>query len=182
MSPGPFGQAIKMTGNQYISAPYVGSLTSWTDSVWINIPAANITNNQCLLSARFGSYDMCGFDIYYLPAGKGGSNPIWPVDPVPANCIFTEITSLNNKSLPIGQDWLYYGTIPVTLSPNSWHMITSTVTTGQYNLYVDGTLVSSVAMNSRQSPLFMNPEATLSIGGGPFGAYVTGFPGRVRSL
>ena len=51
---GPVGQGIQFTGGQIIATPFVAQLTSWTDSFWVNMSSAILTNGNayCLMSGR----------------------------------------------------------------------------------------------------------------------------------
>ena len=88
---GHFGQGISMPTGVYMYAPAVPALTSlnsWTDSIWINIPAANINNNQGLVTTTYP--DGNGFETGYFAADHS---------------IYIQV--LNNQN----NNWLGYGHI-----------------------------------------------------------------------
>ena len=48
-----------------LAVPKLENLTSWTDSIWIYIPSANINNNQGILATTYA--DSNGFETGYVP-------------------------------------------------------------------------------------------------------------------
>ena len=64
--------------------------------------------------------------------------------------------------------WIYAGTVPLAtpFASGSWHMITETVTAGQYEVYVDGTLLGGAAFDASYTPAFSpDPTAYLTVAG-----------------
>ena len=118
--PAQFGQGIQFNGFQYIKTPYSSSidLHTWTTSLWINVDTS--VGNTEILNARnstvSGGY---GCDQFYNP-GNGQ--------------FYSEITAA-----PGGWLGLPTNTLSAPLG-NGWHMITTTVTTGGQQIYVDGVL------------------------------------------
>ena len=124
--------------------PLLQNLHSWTDSIWINIPAANISKNQRLVSTRYP--DGNGFETGYNAA----------------------LATLESTSrLRMAAAWVGYGTIPYTLSSDSLVHDHLDGHGGSLNLYVNGQLVgmqanltSGQTWNSSLTPLFMIPTRT----------------------
>ncbi len=121
---GHFGTALAFTG-QYAYSTDIPSnsvlttMSSWTSSIWIDIPSANIGNNQSMVCGRYSGGPSAnggnGFEMGYQP-GSG----VW-------------VAVLNT-----GNSWDWYGDMPATISPDTWTMVTTTVTAAGINLYIDG--------------------------------------------
>ncbi len=133
--PGQFGQAILFNGMQYIQTPYSSSLDihRWTTSLWINVNTS--AGNTEILNARnstiSGGY---GCDEFYNP-GSGQ--------------FYSEITDS-----PGGWIGLPTNTLSAPLS-NGWHMITTTVTTGSEQIYVDGVPQFTNGLTAGYAPALM---------------------------
>ena len=141
--------------NQYIMGPHINNLNTWTMSVWINYPGPlsyNVGLYQ-IASGRNGSTVSGAYDTYYNDGSVVGSV---------GQGIHTEVWGANAG----GAGWIYADTIPTTINENTWYMVTETVTTGQYQLYVNGSLIQTAALNSAYTPVFSpDPTAVLSVGG-----------------
>ena len=145
---GPVGQGIQFTGGQIIATPFVAQLTSWTDSFWVNMSSAILTNGNayCLMSGRGYSGDALGYDTYYQYSGGQGY-------------IGIEIPGLNTG-------WIASQlTNPVSLAGDQWTLITQTVSLGQYQLYIDGRLAGTQSFRTDIQPELMHSPAYLSLGG-----------------
>ena len=91
-----------------------------------------------------GSPDAYGFDTWINSSG-----------------IVTEIPGDG----PGGRTWISnQGFNPVAIAPNTWTLITQTVTSGQYQLYVNGQLVGTQAMDPTYTPFFAEDSAYLGLG------------------
>ena len=123
-------------------------MTSWTSSIWINIPSANIGNQQSMVMARYSggvsANDGNGFEMGYDPGGGG----VW-------------VAVLNT-----GNSWAWYGDMPATISPDTWTMVTTTVTAAGINLYIDGVQVGATQglTQSGGTPMFTQAGNDISIG------------------
>ena len=144
--------------SQYIQGPHL-NLTSWTMSEWVqwNVSLAGGNNSQHdLVSGRMGSTTQGAYDSFYMDSTSSGGEGI-----------HTEVWGVN-PSNPADAGWIYADTIAISNSwaDSSWHMVTETVTTGQYQVYLDGALLGSSAINSGYTPYF-SPDSTacLSVGG-----------------
>ena len=154
---GAFGQAVSMPSGIYMYTPATSALTSlnsWTDSVWIDIPAADINNNQGLVTAT--NPDGNGFETFYDAADHS---------------IYLLRAQQSEQCLGgLRRDLR----CPRRSTADTWHMITTTITSSGVNLYVDGqyvgnqtNLFNGQAWDSSQTPQFMNADSNLSIGEGP---------------
>ena len=136
---GKYGQGLQMDGGEYPTAAntsQLSSVNSWTDSVWINVPASSLTSgNMCLMSGRWNNPSAFGFDTYL-----SGSS------------ITVEIPNSAQTGWIDNQ-----GTTSVSITPSTWTMITQTVTTNKYQLYVNGALVDT--QNFSGTPQLMYPQA-----------------------
>ena len=148
----PVGQGFNPQ-NQWIEGTHIDSLTSWTMSTWVNLALNNFGGNvqHQIASGLHPSTDNGpAFDTYY-------ADGTWLPTQVPgiARRLATRTA---------------IGSTPARLhtrcSANSWYYGTETVTTGQFQVYVNGALIQTVALNASQTPTF-SPEAnqTLSVGG-----------------
>ena len=140
---GKFGTALAFNGQYTYSADIpsgsvLTTMTSWTSSIWINIPSANIGNQQSMVMARYSggvsANDGNGFEMGYDPGGGG----VW-------------VAVLNT-----GNSWAWYGDMPATISPDTWTMVTTTVTAAGINLYIDGVQVGATQglTQSGGTPMF----------------------------
>ena len=143
---GQFGQAIQITAS-YLLGPNnstIDSLQAWTDSVWINVNSSYGSNHGSgMLVATRDNDPIWGFQEWYdgktlsvaLPAASGG----W----LPAQ-VFSS---------------------PVTLTPNSWHMITSVVSSAGYSFYIDGVLATAGATGGTPQMVNTGQSSSLTVGG-----------------
>ena len=142
---GQYNQAIQMTGNQTIMTPGTSALynlTSWTDSVWINMAGSSLSSNNAyfLMSGRYNQPDAYGFDTWIQNGQIGAEIP------------------------EVGPGWLggqWY--FPVSLTADTWTMITQTITTGTYDLYIDGVLVGTKSLGAA-TPQMMHSPANFGVG------------------
>ena len=158
---GKFGNAIHFTNGQMaligaynpVTSSYgtnpLPTMNSWTASLWVNISAGAIAS--------------------------GGQTPFfgnrWPKD----NGTDLWYNSSNNtiSALVINSadnNWLVNRQYSATLSANTWYMVTETVTAGQFDLYVDGSLVGQQTLSD--TPQFNFADSTLALGyaNGNFGS------------
>ena len=145
--PGRRGQALQLNGGEF---PYTGNLnpgglpiTSWTDSIWVNLPASSLVqgSTDCVLSGRYNSQTSWGFDT-------------WIQD---GTSVHVELPGLdgsgNFSSWLTGQPGNSF-----TFNPNTWYMVTQTVTNNQYQLFVNGQLIGSIPFSG--TPYLMDNSAT----------------------
>ena len=161
---GKFGNAMQFNGQQGGQMVTIGAysqysntwgtnplptMNSWTASLWVNISAGAIAS--------------------------GGQTPFfgnrWPQD----NGTDLWYNSSNNtiSALVINSadnNWLVNSQYSATLSANTWYMVTETVTAGQFDLYVDGSLVGQQTLSD--TPQFNFADSTLALGyaNGNFGS------------
>ena len=121
--------------------PALSSLNSWTDSIWINVSAATLSNWTCLMSGRWNNPSAFGFDTYFK-----SSVAIEIPDSGQSGWIANQLTN------------------SVSIAPDTWTMITQTVTTNQYQLYVNGVLVGTQSFSG--TPQLMFPQAKGFVLGG----------------
>ena len=131
-------------------------LNTWTTSVWINIPASTLTSGASapILSTCWnGGGNANGLGLWYNPnemgTGQGGFGSV----------------VLNDAA----NNWIVNKGISDPLQPNTWYMVTETVTAGHVDLYVNGSLVDAQATNASLTPLFCEPTQDLDLGYGPAG-------------
>ena len=132
------------TGGQYSLLPCAGaafsSLNSWTESVWINMPAADSGVTMYFFDARgTGSY---GFNQSF---NNGGDT------------LYTRIEQAGG-----GGD-LYEGGSNFTIPTDTWALLTTTVGAGVYNIYLDGVLVGGATYSGTAQ--FMDAGQNFVIGG-----------------
>ena len=82
-----------------------------------------------------------GFEMGYQPGGGG----VW-------------VAVLNT-----GNSWDWYGDIPATISPDTWTMVTTTITPAGVNLYLNGIYVGTQPL-SNGTPQFTQAGNDISIG------------------
>ena len=116
---GVMGQAIKFTSPSYLDTGDLGQSSAWTESVWINIPAANISTLAYFTDARQG-----GGNGYNLSFNNGGSTLLARIP-----------NAVGGDVLDIGESF--------PLSADAWHLLTTTVGSGTFDVYLDGTLKAS---------------------------------------
>ena len=131
------------TGGQYLLTSGAGaalsSLNSWTESVWINMPAADSGVTMYFTDARgTGSY---GFDQSFNNGGE---------------TMYTRIEQA-------GGGWVYTGGSNFTIPTGTWALLTTTVGAGVYNIYLDGVLVGGATYGGTAQ--FMDPGQEFVIGG-----------------
>jgi autotransporter-associated beta strand protein len=152
---GQFGQGIQFNGYQAIQTPYAPSIDihSWTNSVWLNVPANTSgypVNNEFISgrNANFPNGFTGGFDEYYdTDAGGNGS-------------FYIEIPTA-------GGGWIIAGepVYPYTLTPGTWNLVTTTVSTTGFSIYVNTSLACSGAYSGTPA-LMTSTSDFLSIGSG----------------
>ena len=126
--------------------PYLGEINTWTASAWIY----NTTWKGYIYSGREnGGY---GADIACLSG-------LVTVD-IPNNA-GGWIVAGDQNSIPINQ--------------NAWSMLTETVTQGEYQIYLNGVLVVSEAMDPGQTPELMPAGNVFGLGVGDFGGGLCNF-------
>ncbi len=157
---GKFGNAMHFSGgqiayiggynwatNSYQTNPLPQNLNSWTASVWVNFSAAQDGSWLPAFGTNWASHLGNGTDILFNPSSNGQAEiQSWVMD---------------NTGAGIVGNW---EDIHVALPAGQWNLITETVTAGQYNLYVNGVDVDSLTLNPSQTPLFMAPDADLTLG------------------
>ena len=121
-------------------------MSEWVQ--WDNSRYGEAYGLHCLVSGRNGSTTQGAYDSYYSDGSNGTvgiRTEIWGVNP--------------NKTSDAG--WIYANTIALSNSFDdaSWHMITETVTAGQYQVYVDGALAGSSTMTAGYTTEF-SPDST----------------------
>ncbi len=144
---GKYGQAINFDGASNIQIPYSSSfnLSTYSFSAWVYFTAQPASTPGCgIFGTRQG--DDFTFDIkYYNYAG----------------------TLMLHGDIGDGRKWLTVtADAPVTLSLNTWHMVTYVVNgSSSYSIYVDGSpLVSNASYTAAGTPQFMQPGSTMLIG------------------
>ena len=151
---GKYNQALQLNGAEYpyaANTPALSSLNSWTDSVWINVSAATLNNYTCLMSGRMNNPSALGFDTYF----KSDSVAIEIPDYGQSGWIANQLTNA------------------VSIAPDTWTMITQTVTTNQYQLYINGVLAGTQSFMG--TPQLMFPQAKgFALGGAGTGNYFNG--------
>jgi autotransporter-associated beta strand protein len=143
---GQFGQAIQLNG-VFAYCPNttaLSSVNSWTDSVWVNMSAASLSSWTCLMSGRLYNPSSLGFDTYFSGSSIG-----------------VEIPDAGQTGWLDGQ-----GQNSVSISPNTWTMITQTVTTDQYQLYINGTLVGTQSFAGTPQLMFSQAQGFVLGGAG----------------
>ena len=147
---GKYNQGLSFPGGacnmqaSYIGNPDGSIITSWTDSVWVNYTAAQLARSEYIIYARLGSLDAYGgsygFDSWVTSTG-----------------VVPEIFGVASNG---GMGWIdSQQKTPFNFQPNTWYMITQTVTTGQYNVYVNGQFIGGTALNSSYTPQLMKTAA-----------------------
>lgn len=146
---GVFGQAaLQLAGSSYVTAPYSSALglNAYTVNTWVDVttqPAAS-TSGPALFSTRYSTDDT--FDLQFVQL-TGGSNEL-------------------HADIGNGSAWLTTAgnyTAPGLLS--GWNMITYTVNSSGYSIYVNGSaVVTNAAYSTAGTPLFMKPGQELSMG------------------
>ncbi|MCL4207729.1 MAG: autotransporter-associated beta strand repeat-containing protein, partial [Pirellulaceae bacterium] len=161
-SAGKFGHAITLNGSsQYLTVPYHAdlSLNSYTVSLWVNIHAqpAVGASGPALVSTRNGGDTT--FDLQYTQPIAG--------------------TFRLHADIGTGSSWLTTAadyTLPNALS--GWNMITYTVNSTGYKIYINGTQVSTGTFTG--TPLFMKSGQELSFGSQKAGGASYGSAGHLN--
>ncbi|MGO9113326.1 MAG: beta strand repeat-containing protein, partial [Thermoguttaceae bacterium] len=148
---GPGSYAVSLDGaTQWISVPYSSSLSnlnSWTASAWINLSTSASNQTNGIIGTRIpgGNYDHT-YDVKINPN---------------LATVHSDIGTGNNA----GTTWLNTGadaTYAPTFTPNQWYMVTETVASSGYDIYVNGSLIGSGPVGN--TPLFMKAGQTMGIG------------------
>ena len=146
---GVINQAVQFAGNQYIQVPYSTSLSTtvaaWTNSVWIYGPSSGYNEFINARHANFSNGFSGGFDEFYQ-AGTGN------------NYFYIEIPSGGSSA-----KWLIESDIYYNMTPNVWHLVTTTVQSTGFSIYVDGNLAGTVAYSGTPA-LMTNTTDYLTIG------------------
>ena len=141
-SSGIINQGITLTGSQYIQTPGFGPLNAWTESVWLNLPTATVSTLAYLLDGRNdGSANSSNQSL-----NNGGYT------------LFSRIEASG------GLAYAWTGGVDFPITPNTWHMLTLTVQTGAYDIYLDGTLQSAIALPAGITPQLMDAGVHYTIG------------------
>ena len=143
---GHFAQAVKLNSTYTVTPanPAFDNLTAWTDSVWVNLSTAGEPGSGVLMACR-DSDSYSGFVQWYDGTGFGASIP--------------------NAS---GNGWVVEGYQCMdTLSLNTWHMVTYTVSGTGYNVYIDGVLGPS-GSGTWNATMLSPSNCNLYVGGRPY--------------
>ena len=138
---GKFNQAVSFTGAQNVEVPYSPSLAlnTWTASAWINV-SAQPTANDGILGTRMNGAD--NFDFKY--------------------CLLNGNLAIHGD-IGSGGAWLTTtADVQTTLTLNTWNMITYTVNSSGYSIYLNGNQIGSGTYTG--TPLLMQSGATMTIG------------------
>lgn len=130
--------------------PYSNSfnVNTWTASAWINLAANASSNVNGIIGTRFGGDSTVDMKI------QNG------------NTLFHTDIGNGNNWLNTSADAAY------TFNPGTWYMVTETVTSNGYSLYVNGTSIGSGPVGG--TPLFMQSGPALDIGQSYVGEFFHG--------
>jgi len=154
---GPNSYGVSLDGaTQWISVPYSSSLANlnaWTASAWVNLSSNAIGQENGLIGTRFN-----GDNTYDMKLDT-------------ANADSSGLTNVHTD-VGTGSGWLNIGadaalsstTNPQAFNLGTWYMVTETVTSAGYNIYVNGVPVPGGSGPVGNAPLFMKPGQTLGIG------------------
>jgi autotransporter-associated beta strand protein len=134
--PGRFGQALELTGSQYVAVPFDAGLqlTNFTVSAWVRMTASPGTFG--IVGTRFGGENT--FDAK-----------------IQATLLHGDIGS--------GTGWLTTAAdAAVALPIDAWQMVTYVVTANGYRIHLNGAQIAAGAFAG--VPLFMKAGQTLGIG------------------
>jgi autotransporter-associated beta strand protein len=150
-APGMNGhQAISLNGSSsWVSvnySPSLANLTSYTVSAWVN---ASVITSDGIVGTRIG-----GDETFDMKLDTGGTR------------IHGDIGN--------GSNWITTSADAngSSLSTNTWYMVTYSVSTTGYTVYLNSTAVANGALST--TPLFMTPSETLGIGMDYRGEYFNG--------
>ncbi len=157
---GVFGaNAVSMNGNFFYTGGYspnntpaksLPALNTWTASEWFQLSPA-ITGNP-VWATLLGTWNNSNTGLRVLYSG-----------PDAYQSGFTGFYFAVGNAVGSSNDWAVNGfTVPYTASPNTWCNLTETVGNGVMNVYVNGALEGSTPVTG--TPLFMQPQADLTIG------------------
>ncbi len=141
---GQLNQAVSFNGSALITVPHSSllALNAYTVSAWIDLPNTLATGVVAgILGTRSGTDNT--FDMKYENAGGTLK-------------IHGDIGNGAGTWFSTGADYT------TTLSLNTWHMITYTVNSSGYSIYVDGSLGTTGSFSG--TPLFEGTNSILQIG------------------
>src|SRR5207302_1217178 len=142
---GKFGQALTLNGtNQGVTVPYSATMptSAYTISFWENVNSYTNVSNPTFFSTRDGGF----------------------------NCIDIQLTSTGGLHGDIGGGgtggaWLTTGAnTSQVLGLNTWNMVTETVNSSGYAIYINGALATGGSGTWSGTPSFMQSSSTLTIG------------------
>jgi autotransporter-associated beta strand protein len=157
-APGHVGQGVffnTAASNEFIGVPVSAtlstSMSSWTNSMWINIPATLNSSRLYFFSARFQPLPNSGQNNY-------GTDEFYDVDGAGNGTIGSEIAGVDSSGNP---GWTALASNAATLTPGTWHMITTTVTPTQEQVYVDGQLLGTDTINASYTPQLITTSSDI---------------------
>ena len=121
------------------SPTMIPTLNTWTASLWVDIPASTMAAGGSV-PLWSGARNDNGDTLWYNNSGSFSTLVINAAD--------------NN--------WIVNGTIPGTMSADTWHMVTETVAAGQEKLYLDGTLLGTKTFSD--TPQFTQANSCFEFG------------------
>ncbi|MGA2066341.1 MAG: autotransporter-associated beta strand repeat-containing protein, partial [Thermoguttaceae bacterium] len=145
---GKFGQAIQLNGtSQFVTVPYNAALglNAFTTSIWVNVGStypATTNGGPALISTRNGGDTT--FDVQYW--NNNGTYEL-------------------HADVGSGGGWINTNmnyTLPAAFTPGTWNMVTYTVSSAGYAIYVNGQQVATGGVGG--TPLFMKSGQTLAFG------------------
>ena len=117
----------------------IPTLNTWTASVWVNIPSATMAAGGTVPLWSGARYDN-GDTLWYNGSGS-----------------FQELV-INAAD----NNWIVNTTVPGTISPNTWNLVTETVGGGQEKLYLNGGLLGT--SNFSDTPQFVQANSSFDFG------------------
>ena len=148
---GKFNQGMQLNG-QYINVPAKSTfdtLTAWTDSIWVNFSQPGDPNTN---GGSWSFVNGRGYDT-----GPGGFYEAYDGTVIKAG--------IQNAS----QQWINEGgqSITCSITANSWHMVTFSVSSTGWHFYIDGGLNGSTSGTLGDNPVFSPGGNDLYVGGRP---------------
>ena len=117
----------------------IPTLTTWSASLWVNIPSTTPTGNIPLFGHQLWGDN--GAALWYNSTSG-----------------YLQAMLVNSAD----NNWFVQNQYSTTLSPDTWHLVTETVGAGQLDLYVDGSLIGLTALTD--TPQFDFSGSVLSLG------------------
>ncbi|MGA2259080.1 MAG: autotransporter-associated beta strand repeat-containing protein, partial [Thermoguttaceae bacterium] len=160
---GPSSYAVSLDGaSQYISVPFSPSLhvNQWTASAWVNLSASASSGTNGIIASHGLTYDL----TYELNINNSNATVHSQIGPGEVGWISTVADATPAQPFNAG----------------TWYMVTETVSSSGYNIYVDGSPVpgGSGTFSSAQlaggPPLFMKGGQSLFIGQDSSGDFFSG--------